>query len=61
MIHSKAFKALPPIFKDLVLDKLHAILTAEKPMPGYEHLSDEERGQILKILKETLEGGFPRN
>jgi hypothetical protein len=56
LIYSRQWAALPAPFLDLVYDRLHAILTAPDPPPGYTYLSKEERQAIYSILQATMEG-----
>ena len=56
LIYSRQWAALPPPFLDLLMSKLHSILTATEPHPAYRYLGNEERSTILRILAGTLPG-----
>jgi hypothetical protein len=53
LIHSEQFHALPkPLIKQ-ISERLHLILTAEKPEERYAYLQPDERKAIAGILRET--------
>ena len=54
LIHSDAFAALPAESKNYIYQRLWEILTAKKAPEGFEHLSDDDRGNIRQILIDTL-------
>lgn len=54
LIYSDAFQQLPSPMYDLIRRKLYAILTASQPVEGFESLTDEDRRNILEILRDTL-------
>lgn len=47
------FDALPPVMRDHLLQRLHAILTGEDRDPQFAKLAGDERRVILDILRET--------
>jgi hypothetical protein len=53
LIGSKAFLGLPAVVKDEVDRRLLAVLTGADTSATYAHLSSEDRGAILEILRET--------
>ena len=53
MIYSPSFEHLPPMMKGAIYNRLHEILTAKKPVDGFEHLGQDERQRILEILRDT--------
>ncbi len=55
LIYSPDFDALPAPMRELLLDRLHAILTGEDRDPQFAKLEDEERQAILEILRDTKE------
>jgi hypothetical protein len=56
LIYSQSWDALPEKFRDLLYQRLHEILTADRPVSGYEHLNPGERRDIFEILRETKSG-----
>ncbi len=53
LIHSPAFDALPPVMRDSILARLHAILTGEDHDPQFAKIAEPDRRAILEILRET--------
>lgn len=53
MVYSQTFESLPPRIRKAVATRLHSILEAPEPKPGYEYLQKPERDRIIAILKET--------
>ena len=53
MIYSPTFEHLPPMLKGAIYRRIHEILTAKKPVEGFEHLERDEKRRILEILHET--------
>ncbi len=53
LIYSPAFDALPPLMRDSILARLHAILTGSDPDPQFAKITAEDRRAILEILRET--------
>lgn len=53
LIYSPQFDALPPVMRDHLLQRLHAILIGEDRDPQFAKLGDDERRVILDILRET--------
>ena len=53
MIYSPSFDKLAPMMKRAIFERLHKILTAPKPVKGFEYLESEERKRIFQILRET--------
>ena len=56
LIYSRTWDALPDKFRALLYSRLHLILTAKEPVPGYAHLNAAERADILAILRATKPG-----
>jgi hypothetical protein len=56
LIYSRTWDSLPAKFLEILYRRLHEILSAEKPVNGYKHLSPAERRDILTILRETKPG-----
>ncbi len=54
LIYSEAFSFLPNEMRELVLGKLHSILTEPSAWSDFSHLSESEREYILVILRETM-------
>jgi len=54
LIYSRAFEHLPDGMRDLILRRLHRILTQPGEHPDFDHLSESECDYILAILGETL-------
>lgn len=59
LIYGEAFDALPKPTKDYVYRRLGEILGGKDQTAEFSHLSREDRGAILEILRETKEG-FPK-
>lgn len=53
LIHSEHFDALPPIMRDRLLQRLHAILTGTDQSPQFARLNAADRQAILEILRAT--------
>lgn len=53
MIHSLTFQHLTPPLKQTVLQRLGEVLQGLDTSGRYEHLSETERGNIARILKDT--------
>ena len=53
LIHSAAFDGLPNVVRTRVLTKLKAILEGYDDSESYEHLSRQDRRNILTILNDT--------
>jgi hypothetical protein len=53
LIHSTAFKQLPPEMLHTVLAKLNHILNNNSPDPKFAHLAPTDRTAILEILRDT--------
>lgn len=58
LIYSNAFQKLPAPMHELVRKRLVEILTAKQPVAGYERLTNQDRSNILEILRETLPNLF---
>jgi len=56
LIYSEAFDALPGEMKDFVWRRLWEVLAEGKDAEKFAHLSAEDRGAILAILRETKTG-----
>ena len=56
LIYSRSWDALPEKFRELLYQKLHAILTGPESVKGYEHLGSGERREIFEILRVTKPG-----
>ncbi|MGD1071558.1 MAG: hypothetical protein ABSB15_15570 [Bryobacteraceae bacterium] len=56
MIYSEAFEALPDIVKDAIYRRLWQILSGGETSGAYSHLSREDRGAIVEILRDTKPG-----
>ena len=53
MIYSPTFEHLPPLLKGAIYRRIHEILTAKKPVEGFEYLEQDEKQRILEILHAT--------
>jgi len=53
LIDSPAFDALPPLVRELTIQRLLEILEGRDESPRYAHLSPADRTAILEILRET--------
>lgn len=53
LIESEAFEQMPATMKELLLQRLHAILTGEDQSAQFAKLGAEDRKAILEILRET--------
>jgi len=56
LIYSEAFAKLPPVMKEELLRRLHAILTGEDQSPAFAKIAAGDRQAILEILRATLPG-----
>jgi hypothetical protein len=56
LIYSDAFAKLPPVMKEELLRRLHAILTGEDQSPAFAKIAAGDRQAILEILRATLPG-----
>ncbi len=56
LIYSEAFEGLPTVLRDVVLDRLNEILSAENPAAPFDHIPRDERRAIWEILIETKPG-----
>ena len=53
LIYTPAFDALPPVMRDSILARLHAILTGGDKDPQFAKIAAEDRRAILEILRDT--------
>lgn len=53
LIYSESFRSLPSALKKRICARLEHALRREDPDPRYAYLGSEERGRILRILRET--------
>ena len=53
LIDCAAFDGLPTELKEIVYRKLRDVLTGKDQSPTYQHLSNEDRQAMLKILRDT--------
>ncbi|MEO8377405.1 MAG: hypothetical protein ABI579_07015 [Candidatus Sumerlaeota bacterium] len=53
LIYSAQFDALPPVMRDHLLQRLHAILTGQDHDSQFARLAAADRQAILEILRET--------
>jgi hypothetical protein len=53
MIYSPTFEHLPSMLKGAIYRRIHEILTAKKPVEGFEHFEQDEKQRILEILHAT--------
>ena len=60
MIYSPTFEHLPKMMKLAIYDRLHEILTSEKPVEGFEYLEKDEKKRIVEILRATVKD-LPKN
>jgi len=56
LIYSDAFAKLPPVMKEELLRRLHAILSGEDQSPAFAKIAAGDRQAILEILRATLPG-----
>src|SRR5690606_23969804 len=54
LIGSPEFRALPREVRDVVMLRLHRVLTGRFGRTAYRHLSELQRRTILEILRDTL-------
>ena len=54
LIYSEAFQKMPADVKDIVLRKLHDVLTGKETGREFAHLSPEDRRAIREILVDTM-------
>jgi hypothetical protein len=53
LIYSKDFDALPDLVKDIVYERIQAVLTGQDKDPEFAGFSDADRKAALEILQET--------
>ena len=53
LIYNPAFDAMPEVMRDLLLQRLHDILTGKDKDPQFAKIRPEDRQAILEILRET--------
>jgi len=53
MVYTPMFEALPETARDLVVERLAAVLTGRDTAPRYAHVTPAARQAILEILRET--------
>ena len=53
LIYAPSFDAIAPPIKEVILQKLHDILTGKNDDPQFARLTPEDRRAILEILIET--------
>lgn len=53
MVYSEAFDNLPGPAKQVIYERLWAVLSGRDSRPKYEHLSAEDRTAIVEILRDT--------
>ncbi len=53
LVHSAAFRGLPPAFKEHLLRRLWDILNGREPSDDFSRITDEDRVAILGILLDT--------
>ena len=53
IIHSESFDAMTPEIRDVILQKLHDILTGRNDDPQFARLTADDRKAVLEILLET--------
>lgn len=56
LINTPVFDELPPELKSSIGQRIQAILNAETPEKGFEHITAEDRTALLAILAETNPG-----
>ena len=56
LIYAPSFDAIADPIKDVILKKLHDILTGKSDDPQFARLTPEDRLAILEILRETKPG-----
>jgi hypothetical protein len=56
MIYSEAFDALPALAKDMVYQRLFAVLTGKETSAALKRLTPADRRAILEILRDTKKG-----
>jgi hypothetical protein len=56
LVYSPAFDAMAEPIKEVILQKLHDILTGKLVDPQFARLTPEERETVLEILRETKPG-----
>lgn len=54
LIYSQSFATLPPLLREIVLQRLAAGLQAAEPTDEFKHLPADERKAIYEIIKATL-------
>lgn len=53
LIYSDSFAALPDPVRSRILDRMRSVLSGEDRDPRFDHLSDEDRANVLAILRDT--------
>lgn len=56
LIYSEAFDKMPAPIRELLLQRLHDILTGKDPSPEFATRTAAQRQEILEILRETKPG-----
>jgi len=54
LIYSDSFQQLPSEIRDYVWQRLSDVLTAQETPPKFSHLSNEDRQNIVSILRDTM-------
>jgi hypothetical protein len=54
MMYSRAFGNLPRELRGRVLARIHQVLTAPSPEPGFEHLKPPDRAALIEIVRDTV-------
>ena len=54
MMYSRAFGNLPRELRGRVLARIHQVLTAPSPEPGFEHLKPLDRAALIEIVRDTV-------
>ena len=52
--HNRLLATLPPEVKELVLKRLHEVLTGKDTSEAFAHLTADDRAVVLEILRDTL-------
>ncbi len=60
LIYTDSFDALPPPVKTYVVERLFDVLTGNDDSEEFAHLSQEDRSNILEILRDTKPGLFDK-
>jgi hypothetical protein len=56
MVYSEAFDAMPDAVRERVYRRLYDILTAKDKSPKFSKLSEDDRRNVLEILRDTKPG-----